>query len=358
MTREPYASARRVFWVVDNGSSHAGRASIVRLEGAYEQLRLIHLPVHASWMNQVELYFSILQRKALTPNDLGSHEQHSERRRLPLAAATVRSPARSSGRSRAATSSEWTPRRREMSPPLPVFDSRPDGSGGEQNAGRGSRGARPDRDRPQQARTNQLARLACEIDQSRRGDLGVEPARGARRDHRASEPGALKRRVNRPKQLAERPPRRRRDRPLRTRRRSDPAPERPASAAPREARDRARAAPATRRAAPRTHAPRRCEAPTRPPRCVSEEGAREALIRRTAPDAAAALCLATTPTRTALIATNLRHGSDRGATTGRKAERLPAERTKGSARKTFATTADAADRLSSRGSTVKLRSCS
>jgi hypothetical protein len=75
MTSEPYASARRVFWVVDNGSSHAGRASIERLEGAWENLRLIHLPVHASWLNQIELYFSIVQRKALTPNDFASLEQ-------------------------------------------------------------------------------------------------------------------------------------------------------------------------------------------------------------------------------------------------------------------------------------------
>ncbi|MBY0307247.1 MAG: transposase [Phycisphaerales bacterium] len=72
MSAEPYASARRVFWVVDNGSSHAGRASIERLEGAYENLRLIHLPIHASWLNQIELYFSIVQRKALTPNDFDS----------------------------------------------------------------------------------------------------------------------------------------------------------------------------------------------------------------------------------------------------------------------------------------------
>jgi hypothetical protein len=79
MTSEPYASATRVFWVVDNGSSHAGQASIDRLESAWENLRLIHLPIHASWLNQVELYFSILQRKALTPNDLGSLEQLAER---------------------------------------------------------------------------------------------------------------------------------------------------------------------------------------------------------------------------------------------------------------------------------------
>jgi hypothetical protein len=67
MTSEPYASARRVFWIVDNGSSHRGQASIDRLEGAWENLRLVHLPVHASWLNQIEVYFSIVQRKVLTP---------------------------------------------------------------------------------------------------------------------------------------------------------------------------------------------------------------------------------------------------------------------------------------------------
>jgi transposase len=69
MTTEPYAGAERVFWVVDNGSSHRGRASVKRLEGKYTNLRLIHLPVHASWLNQVEIYFSIVQRKVLTPSD-------------------------------------------------------------------------------------------------------------------------------------------------------------------------------------------------------------------------------------------------------------------------------------------------
>jgi hypothetical protein len=69
MAVEPYASARRVFWIVDNGSSHAGKTSIARMHDAYPNARLIHLPVHASWLNQIEIYFSILQRKALTPND-------------------------------------------------------------------------------------------------------------------------------------------------------------------------------------------------------------------------------------------------------------------------------------------------
>jgi hypothetical protein len=30
---------------------------------------MVHTPVHASWLNQVEIFFSITQRKVLTPND-------------------------------------------------------------------------------------------------------------------------------------------------------------------------------------------------------------------------------------------------------------------------------------------------
>ncbi len=69
MTSQPYASAKRVFWVVDNGSSHRGRASVKRLEGEWRNLCLVHLPIHASWLNQIELVFSVIQRKVLTPND-------------------------------------------------------------------------------------------------------------------------------------------------------------------------------------------------------------------------------------------------------------------------------------------------
>jgi hypothetical protein len=79
MTREPYASARRVFWVVDNGSSHRGQASVRRLERQWPTLRLIHLPVHASWLDQCEIYFSIVQRKVVHPNDFTDTEQIAER---------------------------------------------------------------------------------------------------------------------------------------------------------------------------------------------------------------------------------------------------------------------------------------
>lgn len=51
MSQEPYASARRVFWIVDNGSAHRGQASIDRLRARHSNLVLVHLPIHASWLN-------------------------------------------------------------------------------------------------------------------------------------------------------------------------------------------------------------------------------------------------------------------------------------------------------------------
>ena len=79
MTCEPYASARRVFWVVDNGSSHAGQASVDRMSTAWPTATLVHLPIHASWLNQVEIYFSVLQRKAITPVDFADLNALAER---------------------------------------------------------------------------------------------------------------------------------------------------------------------------------------------------------------------------------------------------------------------------------------
>ena len=72
MTAEPYASARRVFWVVDNGSSHRGNAACQRLTRRWPNARLVQLPIHASWLNQVEIYFSVIQRKVLTPSDFAN----------------------------------------------------------------------------------------------------------------------------------------------------------------------------------------------------------------------------------------------------------------------------------------------
>jgi len=79
MSQEPYRSARRVFWIMDNGSSHRGARSVQRLQSGYANLQVVHGPVHASWLNQIEIYFSILQRKLLTPNDFQSLEMLAER---------------------------------------------------------------------------------------------------------------------------------------------------------------------------------------------------------------------------------------------------------------------------------------
>jgi DDE superfamily endonuclease len=70
MRQEPYRSARRVFWMVDNGSSHRGMASVRRLAQQWPRAHLVHTPVHSSWLNQVKIYLSIVQRKCLTPQRL------------------------------------------------------------------------------------------------------------------------------------------------------------------------------------------------------------------------------------------------------------------------------------------------
>jgi hypothetical protein len=79
MTRPPYNEARRVFWVVDNSSSHRGAASVARLQNKFPRLRLVHGPVHASWLNQIEIYFSIIQRKVLSPDDFSGLQTLAER---------------------------------------------------------------------------------------------------------------------------------------------------------------------------------------------------------------------------------------------------------------------------------------
>lgn len=79
MDQKPYRTAKRVFWIVDNGSSHRGAAAARRLAQAYSNLIVVHTPVHASWLNQVEIYFSIVQRKVLIPNDFVSLAEVEQR---------------------------------------------------------------------------------------------------------------------------------------------------------------------------------------------------------------------------------------------------------------------------------------
>jgi DDE superfamily endonuclease len=82
LDQEPYSEAERLFLIVDNGSSHRGQASVARLRARDQRLILVHTPVHASWLNQVEIYFSILQRKVLTPNDFANLDELRIRLRL------------------------------------------------------------------------------------------------------------------------------------------------------------------------------------------------------------------------------------------------------------------------------------
>ncbi|WP_240496838.1 helix-turn-helix domain-containing protein [Streptomyces torulosus] len=74
MSTEPYASAKRVFWIVDNGSSHRGKKA-----AAFPNAVMVHTPVHASWLNQVEIYFSVVQRKVVSPDDFTDLAQVADR---------------------------------------------------------------------------------------------------------------------------------------------------------------------------------------------------------------------------------------------------------------------------------------
>lgn len=72
MSQEPYRSAARVFWIIDNCSSHRGQKCVHRLQARWPSILPVHTPIHASWLNQIEIYFSVVQRKVLTPNDFDS----------------------------------------------------------------------------------------------------------------------------------------------------------------------------------------------------------------------------------------------------------------------------------------------
>jgi hypothetical protein len=79
MSQEPYRSAERVFWVMDNCSALPGPKCVRRLQNPWPSLIPLHTPVHASWLNQIEIYFSIIQRKVLTPNDFASLAELEQR---------------------------------------------------------------------------------------------------------------------------------------------------------------------------------------------------------------------------------------------------------------------------------------
>jgi hypothetical protein len=72
LAQPQYAAAERIFLIVDNGSSHHPSTSPTRIRGQHPRVTVVHLPTHSSWLNQIELYFSIVHRKALTPADFPS----------------------------------------------------------------------------------------------------------------------------------------------------------------------------------------------------------------------------------------------------------------------------------------------
>jgi hypothetical protein len=61
LEQDPYKDATQLFFIVDNGSSHRGQASVERMRRRDKRIVLVHTPIHASWLNQVEIYFSIIQ---------------------------------------------------------------------------------------------------------------------------------------------------------------------------------------------------------------------------------------------------------------------------------------------------------
>src|SRR5207249_7013842 len=57
MSHEPYRSATRVFWIMDHFPSHRGERCAERLRKRWPAIIVVHTPLHASWLNQVEIYF-------------------------------------------------------------------------------------------------------------------------------------------------------------------------------------------------------------------------------------------------------------------------------------------------------------
>jgi len=75
MSLPEYKDAPRVFVIAGNGSDHRGQAAARRLHDAWPNAIMIHTPVHASWLNQAEIFFSITQKKVISPNDFASLDE-------------------------------------------------------------------------------------------------------------------------------------------------------------------------------------------------------------------------------------------------------------------------------------------
>lgn len=71
-------SITQVYLVLDNVRMHTGKRVLAWLE-KHPRFTLVHPPVHCSWMNQIEQWFSILVRKRLRIADFPSKEHLAER---------------------------------------------------------------------------------------------------------------------------------------------------------------------------------------------------------------------------------------------------------------------------------------
>ena len=108
MARPGYKDAPRVFVIVDNGSDHRGQAAVTRLARAHPNAIMIHTPVHASWLNQIEIFFSVIQKKSLRPTT-STASNSCPGPCWPSSTGTTRPPGRSAGNSPPATcTTSWT----------------------------------------------------------------------------------------------------------------------------------------------------------------------------------------------------------------------------------------------------------
>ena len=69
----------QVLTVKSERAAAARVASVIRMASAWPNARVIHLPTHASWPDQAEIYFPVVQRTALTPNDFMTLDQICDR---------------------------------------------------------------------------------------------------------------------------------------------------------------------------------------------------------------------------------------------------------------------------------------
>src|SRR4029453_2589914 len=60
-------------------STNRGEKTAARLRRQWPAVTLVHTPNHASWLNQVEIYFSIVQHKVVAPNDFPSLRELKDR---------------------------------------------------------------------------------------------------------------------------------------------------------------------------------------------------------------------------------------------------------------------------------------